>query len=46
MLDIERAHAALQDVDPEIAALIEQEERYQLESVRLIPSENYVSQAV
>jgi glycine hydroxymethyltransferase len=32
--------------DPEIAALIADEERFQLESLRLIPSENYVSRAV
>lgn len=37
---------ALQRTDPEIYELIRQEERYQLESVRLIPSENYVSKAV
>ena len=36
----------LQRVDPEIYALIKDEERYQLESIRLIPSENYVSKAV
>jgi glycine hydroxymethyltransferase len=33
-------------VDPEIYRLIKQEEAYQIESVRLIPSENYVSKAV
>jgi len=32
--------------DPEIYELIKDEERYQLDSVRLIPSENYVSKAV
>jgi glycine hydroxymethyltransferase len=32
--------------DPEIYQLIKDEERYQLDSVRLIPSENYVSKAV
>lgn len=37
---------ALQRTDPDIYALIRQEERYQLESIRLIPSENYVSRAV
>jgi glycine hydroxymethyltransferase len=36
----------LKRVDPEIHALIRDEERYQLESIRLIPSENYVSKAV
>src|SRR3972149_5865137 len=33
----------LDKTDPEIAALIREEERYELETVRLIPSENYVS---
>jgi glycine hydroxymethyltransferase len=37
---------ALKETDPEIYELIRQEERYELETVRLIPSENYVSQAV
>jgi len=37
---------ALKETDPEIYELIRQEERYQVESVRLIPSENYVSRAV
>ncbi len=37
---------ALKQTDPEIADLIHQEERYQLETVRLIPSENYASAAV
>ena len=32
--------------DPEIAELIEDEERRQVEKIRLIPSENYVSRAV
>ncbi|MGH8324799.1 MAG: serine hydroxymethyltransferase, partial [Steroidobacteraceae bacterium] len=36
----------LERTDPEVFRLIEQEERYQAESVRLIPSENYVSAAV
>jgi glycine hydroxymethyltransferase len=36
----------LKRTDPEIYQLIREEERYQLESVRLIPSENYVSKAV
>ncbi len=41
------AHAeALRAVDPEIADLIAREERYQQETLRLIPSENYVSAAV
>src|SRR3970282_2278969 len=37
---------ALDNTDPEIAALIREEERFQLESLRLIPSENYASAAV
>jgi glycine hydroxymethyltransferase len=36
----------LKQTDPEIYRLIKDEERYQIESIRLIPSENYVSQAV
>ena len=32
--------------DPEIFGLIKDEERYQVESIRLIPSENYTSRAV
>jgi glycine hydroxymethyltransferase len=36
----------LERIDPEIYRLIKQEEAYQIESVRLIPSENYVSSAV
>ena len=36
----------LAEVDPEIANLIETEERYQRDTVRLIPSENYASRAV
>jgi glycine hydroxymethyltransferase len=38
--------AALTDTDPEIAALIHAEEKLQTEKIRLIASENYVSQAV
>jgi glycine hydroxymethyltransferase len=36
----------LRQSDPEIYQLIKQEERYELDSIRLIPSENYVSRAV
>ncbi len=36
----------LEQIDPEIYRLIKLEETYQVESVRLIPSENYVSKAV
>jgi glycine hydroxymethyltransferase len=32
--------------DPEIFSLIKQEEQYQVDSIRLIPSENYTSRAV
>jgi glycine hydroxymethyltransferase len=39
-------HAALRSVDPEIFTLIDAEEHRQFDKVRLIPSENYVSQAV
>ncbi|HVR75450.1 MAG TPA: serine hydroxymethyltransferase [Planctomycetota bacterium] len=38
--------AALTAVDPDIARLIEDEERRQERSIRLIPSENYASRAV
>ena len=37
---------ALKRTDPEIYDLIRAEERYEIDSVRLIPSENYVSKAV
>jgi len=37
---------ALKSVDPEIYNLLLQESCYQLESIRLIPSENYCSKAV
>jgi glycine hydroxymethyltransferase len=36
----------LERTDPEIARLIQQEETRQFDSIRLIPSENYVSHAV
>src|SRR2546423_14720555 len=39
-------HKALTEVDPEIARLIEAEEKRQREKIRLIPSENYTSSAV
>jgi len=39
-------HKALTEVDPEIAKLVEQEEKRQREKIRLIPSENYTSAAV
>ncbi|UUN28731.1 serine hydroxymethyltransferase [Streptomyces sp. FIT100] len=39
-------HPALTAADPELAALVGAEERLQADTLRLIPSENYVSQAV
>jgi glycine hydroxymethyltransferase len=39
-------HSALAAADPEIASLVQQEERRQAETIKLIPSENYVSHAV
>ncbi len=41
-----RADPTLQDADPELAALIRAEERRQADTIKLIPSENYVSRAV
>jgi glycine hydroxymethyltransferase len=38
--------APLAAVDPEIAALVEREERYEADTIRLIASENYASRAV
>ncbi len=46
MLELEQTRLALAQTDPEIAQLIQDEERYQAETVRLIPSENYASAAV
>jgi glycine hydroxymethyltransferase len=40
------AEPTLAHTDPEIAGLIQQEERRQHEKIRLIPSENYASRAV
>ncbi|WP_333733693.1 serine hydroxymethyltransferase [Streptomyces sp. IBSBF 3010] len=39
-------HPALGATDPELAALVAAEERLQADTLRLIPSENYVSAAV
>ncbi|HVM18763.1 MAG TPA: serine hydroxymethyltransferase [Egibacteraceae bacterium] len=39
-------YAALHDTDPDIAELVDGEEQRQAEVIRLIASENYVSQAV
>ena len=41
-----QVQGTLQQVDPEIADLIESEERRQASSIRLIASENYASRAV
>lgn len=41
-----RGRAPIADVDPEIAALIAAEERYEADTIRLIASENYTSRAV
>jgi glycine hydroxymethyltransferase len=38
--------AEVERTDPELHALIQEEERYQVDTVRLIPSENYTSRAV
>ncbi|AKH84398.1 serine hydroxymethyltransferase [Streptomyces sp. CNQ-509] len=40
------AHPALARTDPELAALVAAEEQLQTDTLRLIPSENYVSAAV
>ena len=40
------ANPTLSKTDPEVAALIEHEEKRQAESLRLIASENYASKAV
>ncbi|MFJ9678872.1 serine hydroxymethyltransferase [Streptomyces sp. NPDC101194] len=39
-------HPALAEADPELAALVTAEEQLQADTLRLIPSENYVSAAV
>ena len=46
MLETQQKQPTLREADPEVARLIEEEERYQSESIRLIPSENYASRAV
>jgi glycine hydroxymethyltransferase len=38
--------AEVERTDPEVFSLIKDEERYQVDTVRLIPSENYTSRAV
>jgi glycine/serine hydroxymethyltransferase len=42
----EQTTASLAEIDPELAVLVDSEGRRQSESIRLIASENYVSQAV
>ncbi|MFG2295063.1 serine hydroxymethyltransferase [Streptomyces sp. NPDC048603] len=44
--DLPSRHPALLSADPELAALVAAEERLQADTLRLIPSENYVSAAV
>ena len=46
MADHTTRYAALRRTDPQLADLVDAEERRQHDSIRLIPSENYVSQAV
>jgi glycine hydroxymethyltransferase len=46
MTRVETQEPSLLDTDPEIAGLVQDEERRQREKLRLIPSENYVSRAV
>ena len=46
MVEKHRGIAPLTEVDPEIAALIAAEERYEADTIRLIASENYTSRAV
>src|SRR3989304_3625735 len=46
MLEVEQEKAALRETDREIFALIEEEERFEFETIRLIPAENYASKAV
>src|ERR1700742_2341453 len=41
-----RADPTLHEADPELAALIAAEQRRQADTIKLIPSENYVSRAV
>jgi glycine hydroxymethyltransferase len=44
--EIPSGRAPLSEVDPEVAGLIEQEERREADKLRLIASENYASRAV
>src|SRR5215472_6516595 len=46
MSQVISSHPSLHKADPEIAALIQEEERRQSEKLALIPSENYASRAV
>ncbi|MEV6318392.1 serine hydroxymethyltransferase [Streptomyces sp. NPDC051776] len=45
-MTVSRSHPALSATDPELASLVADEEQLQADTLRLIPSENYVSQAV
>src|SRR3982074_24713 len=46
LMNISAMHKSLYEVDPEIAAAIEDETRRQHEGLELIASENFVSEAV
>ncbi|MET8677783.1 serine hydroxymethyltransferase [Streptomyces sp. NPDC004647] len=45
-MTVSLSHPALSAEDPELAALVAAEEQLQADTLRMIPSENYVSQAV
>ncbi|MFG2195198.1 serine hydroxymethyltransferase [Streptomyces sp. NPDC048639] len=45
-MTVSLSHPALSAADPELAALVADEEQLQADTLRMIPSENYVSQAV
>jgi glycine hydroxymethyltransferase len=45
-MPIEEILSVLRDADPEVAQLVEDEARREARKIRLIPSENYVSEAV
>ncbi|MGP3982034.1 serine hydroxymethyltransferase [Streptomyces sp. KR80] len=45
-MTVSLTHRALSAADPELAAMVAAEEQLQSDTLRMIPSENYVSQAV